>query len=98
MTIAGILATSGFKCHRVSDDQSLYNLFVSNNPNNPITLVVNLQVEEGADDSVDEVQILDNRPKATLVEIDEIEDGVHTGCGSIVLYAGRDSDVHRLDA
>ncbi len=27
VTIAGILATTGFKCHRVTNDQSLYNLF-----------------------------------------------------------------------
>ena len=98
VTIAGILANSGFKCHRVTDDQSLYNLFVSNNPENPITLIVNLEVEEDSDVSAEEVEILDNRPKATLVEIDEIEEEVHAGCESIVPYASRESDVHGLDA
>ena len=98
VSIAGLLANTRFVCHQFSDDQSLYDLFVRNNPENPITLVVNFEVEEDMDDSSDKVEIVDNRLKATLVEIDEIEDEVHVGYGSIAPYASRDSDVHGLDA
>ena len=89
ITMAGILRSTNMVCHRVHDNHLLYNLFVRNNPEHHITLIVNLEVEEDYSDEVDgEVQILERKSIVTLVKIDveNIEEQVQDL--SIVPYVG----------